>query len=203
VISLINKNNKLSEERNSINVSYTRHVNIIFGNYPYPNIIHNLIMSIKSNLDTNMHSYTNVKGAMTSWDYFLNKPEFVDFTTYLINKYQNTHPQIFEYFFERKTFQDAWGNEIKKGDSVDFHTHPCLSGILYLTKGSDLILPELNLKISPEPGDYYLLPPEIVHGFDIHEEDFNRYNLVFNIVDKNHLEFNKKKKYLETTKSKK
>ena len=43
MISLINKNNKLNENKNSINVTYPRSVNIIFGNYPYPEIVHNLI----------------------------------------------------------------------------------------------------------------------------------------------------------------
>ena len=38
--------------------------------------------------------------------------------------------------------------------------------VFILTKGCDLILPELNLKITPEPGDYYIFPPEIMHGFD-------------------------------------
>ena len=194
MISLLDKNNKLNEDRNSINVSYTRHVNIIFGNYPYPDIIHNFIMSIKSNLNFNMDNYTNVKGGMTNWTYFLDKPEFINFISYLINKYQNTHPDIFKYFLERKTIENAWGNEIKKGDSLNYHNHSCIHGILYLTKGCDLILPELNLKISPEPGDYYIFPSEILHGFDTSTSENNRYSLIFNVVDKNIFEFNKKLK---------
>jgi|TARA_R100001463_G_scaffold8682_1_gene26498 hypothetical protein len=194
MISLLDRNNKLNEDRNSINVSYTRHINIIFGNYPYPDIIHNLIMSIKSNLDPNMDNYTNVKGGMTNWNHFLNKPEFINFISYLINKYQNIHPDMFKYFLERKTIENAWGNEIKKGDSVSYHTHKCFHGILYLTKGCDLILPELNLKISPEPGDYYIFPPEILHGFDKYEGEQNRYSLIFNVVEKNIFEFDKKLK---------
>ncbi len=194
MISLLDKNNKLNEDRNSINVSYTRHVNIIFGNYPYPDIIHNFIMLIKSNLDPNMDNYTNVKGGMTDWNYFLDKPEFINFISYLINKYQNTHPDIFKYFLERKTIENAWGNEIKKGDSLNYHNHSCIHGILYLTKGCDLILPELNLKISPEPGDYYIFPSEILHGFDTSTSENNRYSLIFNVVDKNIFEFNKKLK---------
>ena len=51
------------------------------------------------------------------------------------------------------------------------HHHCCWHGILYLTKGCDLILPELNIKITPEPGDYYLFPPYIFHGFDPVKED--------------------------------
>ena len=54
-----------------------------------------------------------------------------------------------------------------------------------MVKGCDLYLPELNLKITPKPGDYYIFPPEVVHGFDIYEGDLNRYSLVFNIKKHN------------------
>ena len=69
-----------------------------------------------------------------------------------------------------------------------------MHGILYLTKGCDLILPDLNLKITPEPGDYYIFPPEILHGFDKYEGETNRYSLIFNIVPKNEFEYLKKLK---------
>jgi len=192
MISLLNKNDKLKEDRNNLNISYTRNVNIIFGHYPYPDIIHNFIMAIKSNLSSEMKNYTNVKGSMTDWRYFTDKTDFINFITYLINKYQVTHPDLFRHFLERKTIENAWGNEIKKGDSLNYHTHPCLHGILFLTKGCDLILPELNLKITPEPGDYYIFPPEIIHGFDKYEGETNRYSLIFNIVEKNQFEYMKK-----------
>ena len=190
MINLINKNNKLDENKNSINISYTRNVSIIFGNYAYPDIINNLMINIKNNLNPNMKNYTNVKGGMTDWDYFLDKPEFINFITFLINKHQTTHPHIFQYFLQRKKIVNAWGNEIKKGDRLNYHTHPSLHGILYLSKGCDLILPELNLKITPEPGDYYIFPPEVVHGFDLYKGIKNRYSLVFNIVEE--FNFNKK-----------
>ena len=192
MISFLDKNDQLNENRNSLNVSYVRNINIIYGNYPFPEIIHKFIIDIKNNLDPNMENYTNVKGGMTDWKYFIDKPEFVNFMTYLINKYQNTHPQIFQHFLEKNTINSSWGNEIKSGDSLDYHNHPCLHGILYLTKGCDLILPELNLKITPEPGDYYIFPPEILHGFEPYEGEKNRYSLIFNIVEKNQFEYKKK-----------
>jgi len=193
VISLFDKNDQLGEHKNSLNVTYPRSVNIIFGTYPYPDVIHNFMISIKNNLNSKMKNYTNVKGGMTDWNYFIDKPEFINFMTFLINKHQTTHPSIFQHFLEKKTIENAWGNEIKKMDSLNYHTHPCLHGILYLTKGCDLILPELNLKITPEPGDYYIFPPEILHGFDLCKEDNNRYSLIFNIVENlNQFEYAKK-----------
>tara|TARA_R100000657_G_C4650354_1_gene94798 strand:- start:366 stop:959 length:594 start_codon:yes stop_codon:yes gene_type:complete len=185
MITLIDKNNKLNENRNTLNVTYLRNVNIIFGHYPYPDIVHNFIVDIKNNLDPNMDNYTNVKGGMTDWRYFLDKPQFNEFIVHVINKHQIINSNLFEYFLEKNIIENAWGNEIKPGDSLNYHSHPCFHGVLYLTKGCDLILPELNLKITPEPGDYYIFPPEIEHGFDTYEGEKNRYSLIFNIMQNN------------------
>ena len=70
MITLIDKNNKLNEQRNSINITYPRSVNIIFGHYPYPEKLHNFILQIKNNLNKEMDSYTHVQGGMTDWKYF-------------------------------------------------------------------------------------------------------------------------------------
>jgi hypothetical protein len=182
MISFIDKNNKLNETKNSLNITYSRTVNIILGSYPYPDVIHNFILNIKNNLDEKMSGYTNVKGGMTSWIHFLNNDDFKKFFIYLINKHQTTHPHLFQYFLEKYEITNAWGNEIKPNDSLNYHTHHCWHGILYLTKGCDLILPELNLQITPEPGDYYIFPPEVLHGFDKYEGENNRYSLIFNIT---------------------
>ena len=194
MINFIDKNNKLDEIKNTLIVTYPRTVNILLGHYPYPDIIHNFILDIKNNLDPDKKNYTNVKGGMTDWHYFLDKDNFKNFFTFLINKHQTTQPSLFEYFLERYAVTNAWGNEIKLNDSLNYHTHPCWHGILYLTKGCDLYLPELNLKITPEPGDYYIFPPEVVHGFDKSQEENNRYSLIFNIEQVNQFNFNKKLK---------
>ena len=52
---------------------------------------------------------------------------------------------------------------------------------MYLTDGNPLLLPELNLKIHPKPGDYYFFPPQILHGVEASTSKKNRYNLVLNI----------------------
>ena len=194
MINFIDKNNKLNENKSSLTITYPRTVSLIFGNYPYPDVVHNFILDIKNNLDSGMNNYTNVKGGMTNWNYFLDKDNFKNFFTYLINKHQTTHPQLFEYFLERYAVTNAWGNEIKTNDSLNHHTHPCWHGILYLTKGCDLYLPELNIKITPEPGNYYIFPPEVIHGFDKSQEQNNRYSLIFNIQQANEFNFKKKLK---------
>ena len=193
MISYINKNNKLNEVKNNLTITYPRTVNIIFGHYSYPEIIHNFILNIKNNLDKKMENYTNVKGGMTNWYHFLDNENFKNFFTYLINTHQSTQPQLFQFFLQRYKITNAWGNEIKPKDSLSYHTHPCWHGILYLSKGCDLYLPELNLKITPEAGDYYIFPPEILHGFDEYKGDHNRYSLIFNILqDDKIFDYNKK-----------
>jgi hypothetical protein len=202
MISILDKNNKLDEGKNSLNITYPRTVNIIFGNYPYTDAVNNLIINIKNNLNIDMENYTNVKGGMTKWNHFVDDPIFNNFMVYLINKHQLTHSNIFQYFNEKYNIENAWGNEIKKNDYLKYHSHPCLHGILYLTKGSDLILPELNLKITPEPGNYYIFPPEILHGFEKSTYEDNRYCVVFNIQQKvNKFNFDKKLEKLNERKN--
>jgi hypothetical protein len=183
MISLFDKNYKLSEHKHSINITYPRTVNIIFGNYPYPDRIQNLIIEIKNSLQKNLDNHSNVQGGMTDWKHFIEHPLFKNFINEIINKHQTTHSELFEYFYEKHDILDAWGNEMKAGDSLIYHLHPCLHGILYLTEGCDLILPELNLKLTPAPGDYYILPPSIEHGFGRIPDGANpRYNLIFNVL---------------------
>lgn len=203
MIKFINKNNKLSETKNSFTVTYPRTVNIICGHYPYPNRVHNMILEIKNNLDPEMNNYTAVKGGMTNWKYFIDKDSFKDFFTFLINKHQSTHPEIFAYFLEKSLILDAWGNEIKKGDSIAVHDHRQYHVILYLTDGADLILPELNISISPKAGDYYIFPPMVLHGFDKHTEDKNRYSLICNFDSAEHFSIAKKIEQIHEKKRKK
>lgn len=200
MISILESNSKLSEQRNSINITYPRTIEIIFGNYPYLEVIHNLIIDIKNNISKDMSNYTNVKGGMTGWHYFINKPIFKNFLNHVINKHQLSHSNVFQYFFEKFYISEAWGNEIKPNDFLKYHTHNSWHGILYLTKGCDLILPELNIKITPKPGDYYIFPPEIIHGFDKYEGTNNRYSMIFNINETDQFAFKKKIKTLDERK---
>ena len=178
------ENNELNSHSSSFNITYPRNANIIFGNYPFPDRIHNLKLNIKFNIDPNMKNYTNVKGDMTSWTHFVEDDDFIKFLNYTINKHQVSHPDLFKFFYQRKTIEDAWGNIYRKGDSLTSHIHYSYSGILFLSEGCDLILPELNIKITPFPGDYYYFPPIIYHGFDEILNDEERYSIAFNVKEK-------------------
>ena len=181
MISLINKN---IDCNNNLIITYPKTVKILFGNFNHPDIIHNLLIEIKNNINETMNSLTNVKGGMTKWNHLIENKYFNTFFQYLIHKHQFDSPEVFERFYEKFVVHNAWGNEIKKGDSLKQHMHPCIHGILYLTKGCELELPELNIKINPNPGDYYILPLDIKHGFEPSKNKENRYSVVFNIMPK-------------------
>jgi hypothetical protein len=138
---------------------------------------------ISQNLDTS--ELTNVYGGKTAWGFFNDKPEFTRFIDYVVNKHQNSN-QFFNKnnWYNKKISFDSWGNEIKKGDSVQMHSHKDHHLILYLTEGAPLVLPELKMTIYPKKGSYYLFPPNILHGVPKVEEDSKtRYCLVTNIVE--------------------
>lgn len=180
MITILDRNQKLGEYKHSLNVTYPRNINIIFGNYSYPEKIHNLIIEIKSNLKDSLNNHTYVEGGMTDWNYFIDRPLFNEFMTTIINQHQLSHPELFQYFFEKMKMINSWGNQIKTGDKVGYHIHPCYHGILYLSEGSDLVLPELNISITPKPGDYYIFPPYITHGVNENKLTNDRYSLIFN-----------------------
>tara|TARA_R100001509_G_scaffold132729_1_gene86254 strand:- start:6145 stop:6741 length:597 start_codon:yes stop_codon:yes gene_type:complete len=186
-----NNKDKLNPTNNSLYVSYLRNVQISCGTYPYPEDIHNLIIEIKNNLSQKLEKATNVYGGMTDWEFFNNHPIFLKFLTWFINTHQISNHEL-KNFHEFKFLKEAWGNELKKGHSVQIHDHFDYHGILYLTKGSPLIVPELNLTILPEPGDYYFFPPNIKHYVPEVQTDETRYSVVFNIALK--LDWDKKKR---------
>ena len=180
MISIIEQN-VFYEQKNTLKVTYPRTVDIVFGTYPFPDKINNFIIDIKNNLLEDLEAKTHVKGRMTDWTFFTKNKNFNEFINYIINVNQPSSPDLFKYFYQKKYIPEAWGVQLKPNEIVTGHIHTTWSGILYLTKGSDLILPELNIKITPEPGTYYILPPQIVHGVDKGVEDKLRYSLIFNI----------------------
>ena len=196
MINLLNRYNKIDENRHSFVCTYPRTVNIIYGNYPYPERINDFILEIKKNVVHEMTDHTYVKGSMTHWNHFADKKIFTDYINFLINKHQSSHPEEFQYFYQSKTITAAWGTETKPGDYVEPHQHFAMHCILYLTEGCDLLLPELNITITPKPGDYYIFPPNIIHGFDTYIGEKNRYCMVFNYISTGHFDLRIKKQQL-------
>ena len=181
MVEFINKDPRLSHSQ-SIYVTYPRTVSITFGNYPYVEDIHNFTMEVKKNLNEEESYSTNVKGGKTEWTIFNDHPLTTKFINFCINKHQLSNTDLFEFFYERKTISNCWGNELGKNDYVNLHEHYCYHCILYLTTGMPLCLPELNIKINPKPGDYYFFPPAIKHYVEANTEDEKRYCIAFDYL---------------------
>ena len=177
---------EIKQEENyshSIIVTYPRTIQISHGVYDNVVDMINMCTMIAQNLDTK--ELTNVYGGKTPWGFFNDKPEFTRFIDYVVNKHQNSNPFFNKQNWYNKSISfESWGNEIKKGDSVDMHIHPYYHLILYLTEGAPLILPELKMTIHPKKGHYYIFPPFILHGVDkVEEETKTRYCLVSNFKE--------------------
>jgi len=178
---------EIKQEENfshSMFVTYPRTIQISHGVYDNVVDMMNMCTMISQNLDTT--ELTNVHGGKTSWGFFNDKPEFTRFIDYVVNKHQNSNPFFNRNnWYDKKISYDSWGNEIKKGDSVEMHTHEDHHLILYLTEGAPLILPELKMTIHPKRGHYYIFPPNILHGVGKVETDGKtRYCLVSNLIEK-------------------
>ena len=193
-------NDPILTHSHSLTVTYTRRISITYGNYPFIEDIHNLIIEIKNNISEKESYASNVKAGKTKWEHFINNNITTKFINFCINKHVLSNSDLFKYFYERHTIVNAWGNELKKGDYVVQHIHDCYHCILYLTEGEPLILPELNMKIIPKAGDYYFFPPYILHGVNKSTDDKNRYNLVMNIKETPNWD---KKKYIYEMQNKK
>jgi quercetin dioxygenase-like cupin family protein len=176
---------EIKQEENyshSLIVTYPRTVQISHGVYDNVVDMHNMCTMISQNIDSS--ELTNVYANKTHWNFFNDKPEFIRFMNYVVQKHQTSNS-----FFDKKNWNirnlryEAWGNEIKKGDSVGMHMHETHHCILYLTEGAPLILPELKMTIYPKKGHYYIFPPFLNHGVNKIEEDLKtRYCLVVNIM---------------------
>jgi hypothetical protein len=177
---------EIKQEENfshSMIVTYPRTIQISHGVYDNVVDMYNMCTMISQNIGK--EEITNVYGGKTAWGFFNDKPEFTRFIDYVVQKHQTSNP-----FFNKQNWYnknvgfDSWGNEIKKGDSVNMHTHPHHHLILYLTEGTPLVLPELKMTIIPKKGAYYIFPPHILHGVNKVETEGNiRYCLVTNIIE--------------------
>lgn len=180
MIELINDKNKHTVKNRISSVTFTYPVtnSFHFGNYERQDILHNLKITLK-NADKKMSHKTYVRGSMTDWQCFKHDKNFSQFFTETMNKLQPVFFPQFQLSTDLKVF-DAWGNVLKKGEHVEAHTHQCWHGILYLTEGTSLEFPEIQMKFTPKPGDWILSPPGILHGVRAVEDEKERMNIVFN-----------------------
>ena len=147
----------------------------------------------QTKLDKNQ---TNVYGKKTDFFAFNEEENYVLFLRYMIDKIVNSlEGHIFNHF-DTKFEVQAWSNVLEKDDYVQNHNHTCYHSILYLSEGADLVLPELGLSLSPRCGDWYLLPPYVLHYCNKYNKEQKRYSLISNFVDKNDWQELKNKKII-------
>lgn len=180
MIEFTNNNKFINNTRlTTFAVTYPRSVTFYTGNYPRLDILHNLKLKIKNNLSKETTNKTYVRGGMTDWDLFIHDKDFSIFFTDIIDHYKYIMAPDMILSKELRVVE-AWGNLLKKGDRVHPHTHTTMHGILYLTEGTPLIFPELEMVFNPKPGDWIISPPHIFHGTEAVDSEEERINVVFN-----------------------
>jgi hypothetical protein len=180
MINLTSKNKFICQNRlTTFNVTYPRNVRFYLGNYDKQNILHNLKYKIKNSISEETSHRTYVRGEMTNWESFLYDKDFSVFFTEIMNQYKHIIAPNSIFGNELKVIE-VWGTILKKGDHIALHQHNTLHGILYLTEGTPLIFPELEIEIKPKPGDWIISDPFLFHGTEIVETNDERINIVFN-----------------------
>jgi hypothetical protein len=180
MINLTANNPFISKQRvTSFTCIYPKTITLYVGNYTKLNILHNLKLKIKNNLSERNKNFTYVRGEMTDWNFLKHDKDFSVFFTEIMDQYRPIIGSDFIYNKELHVME-AWGNLLKKGDHVALHAHNSWHGILYLTEGTPLIFPELEINFTPKIGDWIISPSGLLHGTEKIESDEERINVVFN-----------------------
>lgn len=142
------------------------------------NFVDILKKEIKNNVGS-MDYKTNVKGKMTDFKQFVKNKIFNDLlkecidVTYVLN-------------IPKSNLVDAWGNILKKGDSVEEHSHyKCsLSGVLYLTEnGPGTYFPQFNKTVDEKIGKVVLFNGNALHSVPVYKGNEDRYTIAFNFEE--------------------
>ena len=134
---------------------------------------------IKENNNQNFN--TNVKGFMTSWNYFLNDPEFLKLIIPMLDFIDEEKIPV-----ENFALSDAWGIKNVFSSFTQCHDHRrCkVSGALYLNKSTqDLHFPQINQTIKADTGNFVIFSSFLKHLTPKRISDLNevKYGLAFNL----------------------
>tara|TARA_R100001440_G_C2470442_1_gene111569 strand:- start:28 stop:555 length:528 start_codon:yes stop_codon:yes gene_type:complete len=128
------------------------------------------------NQDDNMSNKTNVRGKMTSWEFFNNDINFVK-QVIQFNKYLDQNYELPIY-----SLTDAWGFINYPGEKTTYHTHDSVySGVIYLNDcDQPLLFKEINQKVDPKAGSFALFSGWLQHGCDINDTETPKFGISFN-----------------------
>ena len=124
--------------------------------------------------EKNLSYRTNVEGKMTTWNAFVDNPNFIQVLKSGLDALTN-HIE-----YEHVYLADAWG--IKIGSSM-------YSGILYLNDvDQKLVFPELNMSITPRKGTFISFSAWLKHKADPNQGE-TKYAIPFNLNSAQHKSF--------------
>jgi hypothetical protein len=134
---------------------------------------------IKQNNNNNFN--TNVKGYMTSWEYFNNNQEFIKSLLPLFD-YLDSLDNIKPYHLT-----GSWGLKENFTHFTEPHDHlpAYLSGIIYLNDHSQtLLFPELNKRVKPKLNSFVIFSSFLIHKTNRNTTHKDKYAISFNLKNK-------------------
>jgi hypothetical protein len=107
--------------------------------------------------ENNCNYWTNVKGQMTSFDYFNEDETFKKMIIKTISQLNLSFPNL--------ELQEAWGIKINEGEFTQEHNHNnAYSGIFYLNDvDAELDFPELNKSVKCQKGKFLFFTGHLYH----------------------------------------
>jgi hypothetical protein len=140
------------------------------------------IEKIKKECEENkeLNYLTNIKGLMTGWKFFNDDINFISALTQLIeyvDKKINLKPYL---------LSESWGLELRQFDQTTFHEHNCQwSGVIYLNScNQELIFPEIEQNVKPEPGTFAIFSAFLKHGCYRKMDEGSKFGISFNMIEK-------------------
>ncbi len=128
--------------------------------------------------DDNNNFNTNVKGYMTSYEYFNNNKNFLK-SIYPLFDYLDSLDNIKPY-----NLSSSWGLKENFSHFTEPHDHlpAYLSGIIYLNNHNQtLIFPELKKEIKPKLNSFVIFSSFLIHQTNRNTTDVEKYAISFNL----------------------
>ena len=126
----------------------------------------------------NMNYKSNIKGKMTSWNFFNNDSNFIKHII-KFNKHIDKNYDLPAY-----TLKDSWGFINSPGEKTNFHSHhqAIYSGVIYLNDCQQpLLFKEIEQQINPEAGSFGIFSGWLNHGCDTNDTNNHKFGISFNM----------------------
>jgi hypothetical protein len=129
------------------------------------------------NQENNENYKTNVKGKMTSWDYFAKDKKFIEIKNDLLYKVP------VKYKIEKLIIQNAWGFKVTKGESTERHNHGfgVFALVIYFTScNTETYFHELDITVKPQENKFIFCSGHLDHETERLNDDI-KYGIACNL----------------------